>query len=385
MVIVTHTIRLRRWYLTAAIGLASAVGLGNLAAWLPTMLRSIRAGSIDGVTGGTDFAMFRAAAHLAAQGRWTEVYSLGGLADMMSATFGGVSFAYPPPFAIALRPLVGVIYPTALAIWLALGVASLCLMLWVGGRPALIGLLAMLFPAYVALRFGQFIPVAILALGLAGWSLKRNKLFLAGVFLGLLVLKPQLLVGPVILLMTSRELRRSILAGALTSSVVVVALSAVFALEAWTAFIEGFSDVAAPGVATRWDFSIINVTGQLPRPLGLLAASVVALGLIWLAARVASVSADAAELIALGLVLSLLISPRLVVYDWALLMVPFAWIGRNVRTDSPLIVLGGSVALASLSGYLSVSWLAWAALAASLVGAAYANGSHLSIRNPVPT
>lgn len=329
--------------------------------------------------------MFRAAADLASQDRWSDVYSLVGLAEVMSATFGGVSFAYPPPFAIALRPLTTMGYADALAIWIVIGVAALILLVGTEGRFGLMGLAAMLFPTYVALRFGQFIPIAVLSLVLAGWSLRRDKWFLAGIFVGFLVLKPQLLIGPVIVLFASRHMRRSVLAGTLTSSLGILLASAMLELDGWKAFVSGFTDVSSPGVATRWDFSILNVTSALPPGLDLVAAAALAIAVTWLVIRIVAQSADPTEIIALGVVLSVLVSPRLVVYDWALLAVAIAWIGRNVRPESPVVLLAGTVALASLSGYISASWLAWLALAAFVVGAAFMKGSHLSVRNPAPT
>jgi hypothetical protein len=85
------------------------------------------------------------------------------------------------------------------------------------------------------------------------------------------------------------------------------------------------------------------------------------------------------EVVALGLLLSVAISPRLVVYDWMLLAVAFAWIGRRLTVADPIVALGATLALASLSGYVGASWIAWLALAAFVIGAAFLPGSHLNV------
>lgn len=359
--------RWRRWYLTAAIGMTSAVGIGSMLAWAPSMVRALSSGEIDGVTGGTDFAMFYAAADLAANDGWTAVYSLEGLADVMDATFGGVSFAYPPPFAMALEPLVELSYVRALSLWLAVAIGSIALFLVRGRGPALVAVLAMLFPLYVALRFGQFVPLAILILALTGWALDRDRPLTAGLILGLLVLKPQFLLGPALLLVLSKHRRSRLMTGVAASSLGLLAATAIVEPDGWRAFIEGFADVASPSVSTRWDFSISSFVGWLPVPLAIGVAIFFGCLLVYTATRQVGRVDDVTRVVAWGLILSLLLSPRVVVYDWSLLVVPFAWLGRNVSPDAPIAVLGATVAIASLSGYVSAGWVAWIILALFLV------------------
>ena len=188
----TDTPRIHLWSLVAAIGLTLAIGIGSLAGWLPGMFASIASGDVDPVVGGGDFEMFWAASVLGAEGRWDVAYDLEGLAEAMDAPLDTVSFAYPPPFALALRPLSDLTYPTALGIWLALGIGAALVVLAAGGRRGVLGVAAMLFSLYVGLRFGQLSPLAMLWAFLGGLAIQRDRLFLAGALFGLLVLKPQL-------------------------------------------------------------------------------------------------------------------------------------------------------------------------------------------------
>ena len=366
MAAVTNRSRVNRWILTCAVAATSAIGLGYLAAWIPTMLRSLRAGAMDGVVGGGDFAMFWTAGRLAAKGDWDTLYSLDGFADVMGASVGTVSFAYPPPFAMALQALRGIDYATAFSIWLAVSAACLMVVVMLSRAWGVLGLLMMLFSVYVALRFGQVVPIAVLFVAVSGWAIEKDRPFVAGLALGIISLKPQFLIGPVLVLIATPGLRRSALAGIAVSAGSIAALSAIVAPEAWGAYLAGLRDVTNPGVSTRWDFSILSLTSNLP----LVAAVPLTVGLVviatWLALRASGGTGDARQKLAIGLVLSLLVSPRVVNYDWTLLIPAIAWLSPSIRLDSPLVVAGGFVALASLSGFVGLSWLAWIALATFL-------------------
>jgi hypothetical protein len=363
MIAVTDRARVNRWLLACAIAATSAIGLGNLAGWLPAMVRSLRAGAMDGVVGGGDFAMFWTAGRLASQGDWDTLYSLDGLAGVMDAPVGAVSFAYPPPFAMGLQALSRVDYATAFGIWLTISAASLLVVVLLSRVWGMVAILAMLFSVYVALRFGQVVPIAVLFAMMSGWALDKDRPFVAGLALGLLSLKPQFLIGPVLVLIATPWLRRSTLLGAAACAGSIIGVSAVVAPEAWSAYLSGLRDVTNPGVSTRWDFSILSLTSDLPWTVAAPLTLGLMLFVIWLALRASSRTDDARQKLAIGLVLSLLVSPRVVNYDWTLLIPAIAWLSPSIRFDSPLAVAGGFVAVASLSGFVGLSWLSWVALA----------------------
>jgi hypothetical protein len=130
--------------------------------------------------------------------------------------------------------------------------------------------------------------------------------------------------------------------------------------------VSGVTDVATPNVSTAWDFSILSLSRDLPPAISVLVTIVLALATAWLAIRASGQTGDPRQKIAIGLVLSLLFSPRAVNYDWTLLIPAIAWLAPTVKLDSPLVPAGALVALASLSGLVGWSWFAWVALAAFL-------------------
>ena len=364
---VTTREKYHRLTIAGAVAIASAAGLGNLAAWVPNLIESINERAVTVAVGGGDFAMFWNVADLARENRWGDVYSLEGLAEVMGEPVGTVSFAYPPPFAMALGPFADLDYTSALAIWLLVSVVAVPVALLVERSAGAFALLAMLFPLYVALRFGQVAPIAVSITVLAGLALKSGRQFAAGLLLGFLSLKPQFLLGPVIVLMATPELRRSTLSGVAASVGSIVALSALLVPDAWPAYFAGLSAVLSPGVSTRWDFSLGALTNRWPP----IAAGVVFVGvtvlLVWLVIRSIGRSDDVGEKLAIGLCLSLLVSPRVVNYDWTLLIPAVAWLAPTIPVGSSLVPIGAAVILASLSGYTGVSWLAWTSLAGFVV------------------
>ncbi|MDH3248991.1 MAG: DUF2029 domain-containing protein, partial [Acidimicrobiia bacterium] len=288
----TNRTRIHRWLLLSALGMTLAVGIGSLSGWVPAMLAALANVDVEPVVGGGDFEMFWTAAGLAAEGDWATAYDLDGLAAAMDAPVDSVSFAYPPPLAQALRPLTGLDYPIALASWLGIGVLALLTVLVTGGRAAAIGIVAMLFSLYVALRFGQLAPLTMLCAYLGGRAIQADRRFLGGALLGLLVLKPQFVLGPMIVILATAELRRRVLAGVVASAGTVAGLSLVISPEGWSAWLSGLSEITSPAVSTRWDFSIRAVTDWLPS-WGSPVASVLLGGVvIWVALRSASRTED---------------------------------------------------------------------------------------------
>ncbi len=316
-----------------------------------------------------DFAMFHTAASLANDGRWDEVYDLVAFRDAYEAAtgttadVGGPTYGYPPLLAQLLQPL---------AAWFSIGIGALVFLattlggsLWALGRLGLSWrgavLLVFSYPAMLVTWLGQnsFLSLVILV-GTALLFIDGRKLG-AGLVLGLLVFKPQMLaaVGLMFVLAPRRHMR--VILGAVASGVAAVLASVAVSLEAWTRFPGGLRQlVEASGNGFRIsrvsaiDFSFLimgdDSRGALALALGLAAAGVWA----FIAAR-RLIGGEPEMELALGLLLACWVNPWMFVYEWVILVIPAViffkrgWLA-GLRGSILFFALGIS---AALTGYFS--------------------------------
>jgi hypothetical protein len=148
---------------------------------------------------------------------WSHIYSLTAQQDMFAqlrphVAFGdGQRLVSPPPYAWLLVPLVGFGAANTVYIWLALSVMALIAAWWLaapGQGPTrwlwLLGAFAW-YPLLYALALVQPDIIVVLVVAVA-WKLSQaGRPLLAGVVMGLTVLKPQLtLLVPIVLLVSGR-------------------------------------------------------------------------------------------------------------------------------------------------------------------------------------
>lgn len=179
-----------------------------------------------GMPGGHDFVEYWAAAQLWLKGE--NPYNRVALLSVEQAVGWPEDTALPmynPPWTLPLLLLVAWLpFGPAVQLWFFLG--STCLMvatclLWSvqvpGSRSCLTALLLTLgfIPALVALYLGQISPWLLLGLALHFYGVQRNRDIVAGVGLGLLMIKPHVtyLFWPVALWWALRERRVGIVAG----------------------------------------------------------------------------------------------------------------------------------------------------------------------------
>jgi hypothetical protein len=189
------------------------------------------AGPLDrfGTLKGTDFSQFYVSARLVATGHVASLYDWSAYMHELNASVPGPAGllylpVYPPVLALLMAPLGGFPYLSALALWtVASGVAYLAAgAALIARAPGLrqditsAGLLLIAFPAFQhLLLFGQVSAIAMLlvVLGWRGWTTGQPAL--AGVALGALAFKPQMLsvAASAILLAPSWPLAAGILIG----------------------------------------------------------------------------------------------------------------------------------------------------------------------------
>jgi hypothetical protein len=283
-----------------------------------------------------DFIAYWAAGRLAVEGQAAGAYDLAlhrAVEQGAIPLAGALPFAYPPCFLVLLAPFGLLAYPAAAANWVLLTFAGWCAMMrrW---APAMPWLTLSFPPLLINVITGQA-GFLVAALFVGGMALLPKRPLLAGLLLGLLVVKPQLgLVLPLVLL-AGREWRA--FAGAAASAIGLCLLSLIlFGPEPWQAWVANagrIAEIASEGLA-GWH-RMASVYGAL-RLAGLAAAPAWALhGLVALAAaaaaawvwyRTTEIGARAGALAAA----TALASPYLFVYDLMILVAPFLWlIGRG--------------------------------------------------------
>jgi hypothetical protein len=199
---------------------------------------------------------------------------------------------YPPVYAWLMIPFTLPPAPAGFALWTVVNLAALT---WLARRvaqvlPGLSGIQAMLallvsFPVAMGLIVGQ--PTALLACAVAEWYIasRRGQDVRAGLWLSILLLKPQygILIGPILLW----KRRWNAVAGVALGGLAVVGLSALLVglPTLWTywnavAAVAPFSGatLASPGQMINWRALILNLRPSIGPTTGLLLTAL--LGLI---------------------------------------------------------------------------------------------------------
>ncbi len=285
-----------------------------------------------------DFGIFYTAGRLALQGQAVAAYDAGTLTDAFQAFFalqpGAVSWNYPPPLLLPVAALAALPYLAAAGLWGAIGLGGLIAALRAlapGGTLLLAGLL---FPGTtMALLAGQTSLLVAAALG-GGLALLERRPEVAGVLLGLLVLKPNLAVLVPLALIAGGRWRA--LAAATGAAVLLGAISlAAFGMEPWHGFVTNLTTIAgwdAAGVLRAWRMPSVYVQAKsLGLPGGaamavqLAAAMGAATAVVWIWRRVQSDTLRGAVLVAA----IPLASPYVFEYDLVVLILAVLLLWRD--------------------------------------------------------
>ena len=188
---------------------------------------------------GTDFISFWSASTLLRQGQPAAAYDHEALVAVQQSLAGAdaplYTWLYPPMALLLVAPLAALPYLPALLAWLSLGLLGYLSVLWrlLPERRALVPMLAFT-PVFINLGHGQN---AFLSVTLLGWGLifLSRRPWLAGMFLGALVYKPQLgLLLPVALIAAGHW--RAFLAATLTVLALATLTYGLWGPEVWSAF-----------------------------------------------------------------------------------------------------------------------------------------------------
>ena len=291
---------------------------------------------------GTDFVSFWTASRLSLMGHPNSAYDPIDLQAAERALFptvvsGYFAFLYPPTFLLLCLPLALLPYSAALAAWLATGLIALC----AGLRRILPQRWAML-PVFVfpgILVNGGHGQNGFVTASCLGWSmvLSSHRPFLAGTFLGLLVIKPHLLLAAPVVLLAAR--RWTVILGATTSGLGVGVVSWIaLGSSAWW----GFFNISPLARATLEEFepwkmqSVFAATRLLHGGLDLAyllqcgVTIIVWIFLVLIAMHRPGTRAEGALLV----VATLLCTPYLLDYDLVCLAIPIAWVTAEAQRTS---------------------------------------------------
>jgi hypothetical protein len=277
-----------------------------------------------------DLTLIYVGVRIALEHGWSHIYSLPLQHDLFTqlrphATFNdGERFVSPPPFAWLVLPLS--IFGPAMAVygWLAISLAALAAAWWLAapgtGMARVLWLLATLawYPVLYGLSLAQPALVIVLIVVVAWRLTEAERPYLAGIVLGLSVIKPQLtLLLPAVLFLAGRW--RVAVAWAATAAVLALASLAVVGPQGLSDYMALLNE--AQHVTNNRYFTLAYVLGAGP-------LSYLAQGIVVAAALLAAYinrQASGARVFALGLLATTLGATYWHLQDFTILVLA-AWL-----------------------------------------------------------
>ena len=291
---------------------------------------------------GPDFVHFYTFGHLAREGRIAQAY------DWQAFHASQVTFVpesagaiyppvYPPHAAVIFIPFSVLSFTDALRTWSAISILLYGGIVWVAWRSArthlpdrvLVFAAAAGFPPFWQVVMNGQITVIVLGAFLLAWlALEHNRNFLAGCALGLLAIKPQFGLPFAAIVLVRRDWR--MLGGAIASvALQALIVSLTLGSEAFLGYYSMLPSIVAHADALEpkafQSHSIRSLTRLLPAWIGVPAWLLAATLVLWKTASSWSLDAPLTVRFGLAMVASVLVSPHLLVYDAAVLVLPLIW------------------------------------------------------------
>jgi len=314
--------------------IGAAVWLG----WIISLLLGSGNADAAGHLIGTDFVAFYSAGKILLQGQSADLYNLELAREIQQRLYNIPNdnfnpYLNPPFYAWLFIPFAMLAYPLSPILWMGLNL----FMLWVSLKllnswysfPLFLLVLSWQ-PSFAAISFGQnaFLSLLILSLTYTFWI--RDKMWLAGLASGLLLYKPQLLLGIGLLWLLDLPRSWRALLGLVTTGTALVLGSLLYMPEATYQYIvyaqkiaanlmkvEGFPIWNAHGVQAFWLglFPNIPVISQVFYILCALTGIIIFI-------RFWRVTQNRKLWFGVAICLMVWITPYLMIYDWVLLIIP---------------------------------------------------------------
>lgn len=306
----------------------------------------------------TDFDAFHIAGTLAARGDVDAAYDAARMMDAQAELANVRSFmpyTYPPPFTLLADGLARLPIGSAYALFALAGFGLYCAVLrQIAGEGLGLVLIALMPTLMLNLRTGQtgFLVAGLVGAFLLAW---RGNRAVAGLPLGLLIIKPHLAVGAGIMALFGRRWDVVAIAAGVVAAAMALA-TLVYGLGVWAAFFGAVREAGAFLAAGHYPmyrmssayafFLTIGVPASLALAAHFALAAAAAAALIWAALAPMAFRHRAA----LVCVLSLFISPYNYDYDLALLGIALAFVLPDLAARASRGQLAGLLALAWATG-----------------------------------
>ena len=321
-------------WLRKRIWFGAVIGVVPWVVWLGSLALGGWYKDAEGTLVGADHLAFFHAAHLIGEGRQGDLYNYGRLGDegyqrgLIGWNWGGfLAYRNPPFYALLYLPTTGYSFYTSYLIWTAigLGLLGLSILLLRPQRPLRAFLWAMAFyPVFAVVSFGQntFISLAIFAAVYR--LLESDRRFAGGLVAGLLLFKPQLLLGLLVwwAFQPRRYLRTWL--GVASTGVVLGTVSLGALPEASQAFVDALGGNVKFTGEKMWNKHTPRAFFEMLLPglpngvywgLGGV-ISLICVGAAWWIKRESG--APIATMFPVAVFLSLYASPHALIYEWAL-------------------------------------------------------------------
>ncbi len=315
----------------------------------------------------TDFDAFHIAGTLAARGEVDAAYDAARMMDAQAEIASVRSFmpyTYPPPFTLIADALARLPIGTAFALFaLASFGLYLAVLRRIAGEGLLLVLLFLMPTVMLNLRTGQtgFLVAGLVGAFLLAW---RDNRALAGLPLGLLVIKPHLAVGAGLLALFGRRWDVVAIAGGVVAAAMGLA-TLIYGIGVWASFLSAVREAGTFLAAGHYPMYRMSsayaflLTIGVPQPVALIAhfaVAAVAAGLLIWTALVRTAFRHQAALVC---VLSLFVSPYNYDYDLALLGIALAFVLPDIAARSSPAALAGLLALSWGTGGYGMAINTW--------------------------
>ena len=304
---------------------------------------------------GADHMAFYSAAHLIADGRGAHLYDYeylsGYQAQLAGPPWNGLdAYRNPPFYALLYLPTARLDYVASVWIWTA--VALLCLWFGLRGLGASNVPLAFLwsltfYPVFATVTFGQNTLLSFGIFCLTFYLLDRGRPFAAGLAAGLLLYKPQLLLGLGLWWLFGFRRYLWCWAGLCVTGLALLAVSLIFVPNETRDFVESLPRIAK--YDAFWFYNLHNPRGfgtmlfgddkQIGNVFGMVGLVLGAIAFAWFWRRHRD---DVPLTFAAAVFVTLWASPHTMVYEWALAVIPAVLLWERVpqKRDAWVVLFG---------------------------------------------
>jgi alpha-1,2-mannosyltransferase len=347
--------------------------IGLWGAWIGQMATTGFTRDIEGKPIGTDHVAFYSAGRLIGDGQGERIYDIDFLWHYQPSlvNYDGLfldAYRNPPFYALLYVPTARLPYLVSFWIWTIVSLVMLWFGLgWLGSANRLEAFIfsVSFYPVFATFSFGQNSLLSFGLFCLTFRALDGGRPLLAGIVSGLLLYKPQLLLGLGLWWMLSFSRYWKCLLGVALTGLFWLALSLILVPAETRLFVEKLKEIAAYDAFEYWNL-------HNPRGFGALIADDklfgVRVGLVCLLAAVGVYlnfwrrHRDNMPVMFAGAVfLTLWASPHTMIYEWSLVLIPAVLLWERVpnQRDDWVLMFALSWVVLFISTFIAKTLMKW--------------------------